>query len=295
MNAKRRNLFVLLGSALLGWPSLATGSGKSLNTTQARSTVTPRHVLCFLGGKNGLAGLRKAAQAAISQFGEGFSVDEAYSIDEADDRMERSFAICWDRVAENSFNEADESAVSGHGSILYVLGPPMVVEKTIAISATALRFVEFMLDGGAVAAKGESAGVAHGVDRWKELAGQAHDAAISNNFLLLASTCRLAFARRPIGDPTIGESMETVGFHLIGLPDLVIDEVKLANPKIYTNGDQIEIADFMDAIALKMTESGAGETITHGNYRLSDDERYENDSYKFNPFGIVTIKSLSLP
>jgi hypothetical protein len=35
----------------------------------------------------------------------------------------------------------------------------MMAEKTIAISATALRFVQFMLDGGALAAKGESAGV----------------------------------------------------------------------------------------------------------------------------------------
>ncbi|CAN7694856.1 hypothetical protein [Neorhizobium tomejilense] len=294
MNAKRRNLFIFLGSALLGWPSLAAGDRKSPATAPTRSTVTPRHVLCFLGGKDGLAVLRKTAQTAIRQFGEGFSIDESYSMDTEDDRMELSFAVCWDRVAESAFSEADERAVLEHRSVLYVLGPPMMAEKTIAISATALRFVQFMLDGGALAAKGESAGVAHGIDRWKELADQAHDATISNDSLALASICRLAFARRPIGDPTAGQSMETVGFHLVGLPDMVIDEVKLANPKIYTNGDQIEIADFIDAIATRMTEYGVGETIARDRHSLSDDERYEDDSYKFNPFGVITIKSVSL-
>lgn len=264
INAKRRNLFVLLGSALLGWPALAVGDRKIPATAPTRSTVTPRHVLCILGGKDGLASLRKTAQTAIHQCGEGFSIDESYSMDTEDDLMKLSFAVCWDRVAENSFSEADERAVLEHRSVLYVLGPPMMAEKTIAISATALRFVQFMLDGGALAAKGESAGVAHEIDRWKELADQAHDAAISNDSLALASTCRLPFARRPVGDPTAGQSMETV------------------------------IADFIGAIATRMTEYGVGETITRDRYSLSDDERYEDDSYKFNPFGVITIKSVSL-
>jgi hypothetical protein len=294
MNPKRRNLFALLGSALFAWPALSAGFGKNPATAPTRSTVMPRHVICFLGDKNGLASLRKTAETAISQFAEGFSIDESYSVDNADDRMKQSFAVCWDRVAENAFNEADERAVSEHGSVLYVLGPHVVAEKTVAISAIALRFVQFMLDSGALAAKGESAGVAHGIDRWKELADQAHEATISNDTLALASTCRLAFARRPIGDPTAGESMETVGFHLVGLPDVIIDDVKLPNPKIYTNGDQIEIADFIDAIATKMTENGVLETIARDKYSLSDDGRYGEDSFKFNPFGIVTIKTVPL-
>ena len=294
MNAKRRNLFVLLGSVFFAWPKLSAGAGKTPATAPARSNVIPRHVLCFLGAKDGLVALRKTAQTAISQFAEGFLIDENYSADFADDRMEQSFAVCWDRVAENAFSEADESAVSEHGSVLYVLGPQVMGEKAVAISATALRFVQFMLDGGALAAKGESAGVAHGINRWRQLAGQAQAAMMSNDTLAIASTCRLAFTRRPIGDPTAGESMETVGFHLVGLPDIVIEDVKLANPGIYTNGDQIEIAGFIDSIAARMTENGIMETIARDKYSLSDDERYEDDSYKFNPFGVITIKSVSL-
>lgn len=294
MNAKRRSLVAVLGSLFFAWPAFSAGSGKPPATAPARSNVIPRHVLCFLGGKDGLAALRKAAQTAISQFAEDFSIDEDYSANNADDRMEQSFTVCWDRVAENAFSETDERAVSDHGSVLYVLGPHVIGEKLVAVSATTLRFVQFMLDRGALAAKGESAGVAHGRNRWMELAGQAQAATTSNDTLAIASACRLAFTRRPIGDPTAGQSMETVGFHLVGLPDIVIEDVKLANPRLYTNGDQIEIASFIDAIATRMTENGIVDTIARDKYSLSDDERYEDDSYKFNPFGIVTIKSVSL-
>jgi hypothetical protein len=294
MNAKRRNLFVLVASALFSWPGLSVVFGKTPATASARSAVMPRHVLCFLGGKDGLAGMKKTAQAAIARFGAGFSIDEDYAMNEADDRMEQSFAVCWDRVAKNAFNRIDETAVSEHGSVLYVLGPPVTAEKTVAVSAIALRFVQFMLENGTLAAKGESAGIAHGRDRWMELAGQAREATQSNDTLALASTCRLAFARRPIGDPIAGESMETVGFHLVGLPDVVVEAVKLVNPKIYTNGDQIELAGFIDAVAARMTENGVVATIARDKYSLSDDRRYERDRYKFNPFGVVTIKNRSL-
>jgi len=294
MNAKRRNLFLLIGSAFFAWPALPATRGKISAPAAARSSVLPRHVLCFLGGSDGLASLRKTAQSAIDQFAEGFSIDETYSQDGEDERMERSFAICWDRVAENGFNEADERAVSEHGSVLYVLGPHVGAENTVAVSATALRVVRFMLDGGALAAKGESAGVAHGRDRWEELANQAQEATISNDILTLASICRLAFARRPIGDPTAGESMETVGFHLVGLPDVVIQNVKLADPGMYTNSAQVEIAGFIDTLATEMAENGVAKTVARKHYSLFDDERHDDDSYKFNPFGVVTIERMPL-
>ncbi len=72
-----------------------------------------------------------------------------------------------------------------------------------------------------------------------------------------------------IGDPTRGESMETVGFHLVGLPDIVIEDGKLTNPRIYTNGDQFEIAGFTDSIATRMTENGSVETIARDNTAFS--------------------------
>lgn len=97
-----------------------------------------------------------------------------------------------------------------------------------------------------------------------------------------------------IGDPTRGESMETVGFHLVGLPDIVIEGGKLTNPRIYTNGDQFEIAGFTDSIATRMTENGSVETIARDKYSLFGDERYEDDSYKFNSFGVIRIKSVPL-
>ncbi len=289
MNSKRRGLLAFLGGAVLGG-SASAASSKPLSFAVPRVAITPRHVLCFLGGKDGLPDLGQAARSAIGQFADGFSVDESYSVNEPDDRMEQSFAVCWDRVKENAFDEMDEQAVAGHGSVLYVLGPPMKAETTVATSATALRLVEAMLDHGAVAVKGESAGVAHGRRRWKELAGEARSAVASGDLLGLATSCRLAFARRPIGDPTDNEDMASVGFHLVGLPDVVIDEVQLENPKVYTNGNQLEIARFMDELAAEMAADGISTTVASNKYLLSDDNRYEEDSYKFNPFGIVSIK-----
>jgi len=85
----------------------------------ARSQVQPRHVLCFLGGEHQLAQMSDAAHAAIGKFATGFEVDTTYSIDHADSKMERSFGVCWDRVAPGAWTPADEEAVANHKSVLY--------------------------------------------------------------------------------------------------------------------------------------------------------------------------------
>lgn len=95
--------------------------------------------------------------------------------------MERSFNVCWDRVEPDAYQESDEEAVAGHGSVLYVLGPSMAAETAVATCGKALMFVHHMLDSGAVAVKGESAGVAHGVQRWKELFEQSRRNAAAND------------------------------------------------------------------------------------------------------------------
>jgi hypothetical protein len=95
------------------------------HAADSKSSVKPRHVLCFLGGENGRAHLSEAASSAIQQFATGFTVDTKYSLDRADPVMERSFGVCWDRVEPNAWTPADEAAVVNHKSVLYVLSPPM--------------------------------------------------------------------------------------------------------------------------------------------------------------------------
>lgn len=287
MDSMRRGVLAFLGGLILGRPSSSIASSKSPAFAKPRSSYKPRHVLCFLGGENGLAALQQSARAAIGMFGGGFVVDEDFSQDKPDDRMVRSFNICWDRVDPNAHEETDEDAVAGHRSVLYVLGPPMTAETAVATSAKALMFVQYMLDHGAVAAKGESAGVAHGVRQWKELSEQARSAADSHDLLALARSCRLAFARRPIGDDA--EGMASVGFHLVGLPDVLIPVGRKDDRQPSTNAEQLKIAALIDEIADQMAREGVEAALTDRHAALSDDTRYEEDEYKFNPFGVVTM------
>ncbi|MND43220.1 hypothetical protein [Agrobacterium tumefaciens] len=292
MNSERRGVLAFLGSLVLGAPSLGKAASRSSAFAESRSEYKPRHVLCFLGTEKGLTALQQSARTAVDTFAADFSIDEEYSQDEPDDRMERSFSVCWDRVDPDTYQEADEEAVAGHGSVLYVLGPSMDAENAVTTSATALQFVQHMLDHGAIAVKGESAGVAHGARRWKELFEQSRSDAASGDLLALARTCRLAFARRPIGDDANG--MASVGFHLVGLPDIEVGFIRKDENLPSTNPEQLKIAALMDDIADQMARDGVETTVTAHRATLSNDMRYEDDSYKFNPFGVVSIQGYKL-
>lgn len=287
MNSKRRGVLAFLAGLVLGQPSSSSASSKSSVFATARSSYKPRHVLCFLGGENGLEALEQSARAGIDALGDGFSVDEDYSRDKPDDRMVRSFNICWDRVDPEAYQKTDEDAVATHGSVLYVLGPSMTAETAVATSAKALLFVQHMLDHGAVAAKGESAGVAHGVQRWKELSEQMRKAAASDDLPAVARACRLALARRPIGDDADG--MASVGFHLVGLPDVLITVGRKDDQPGTTNAEQLKIAALIDEIADEMVKDGVEVALRRRHIELSDDTRYEENEYKFNPFGVATV------
>jgi len=288
MNSVRRGVLAFLGGLMLGRPSASRASAFAAS----RSSYKPRHVLCFLGGENGLDALLRSARAAIARFGDDFTADEDSSQNEPDDRMVRSFNICWDRVNPDAYQQADEEAVAAHGSVLYVLGPPMTAETAVVTSAKALMFVQYMLDHGAIAAKGESAGVAHGARRWKELFEQARSAAGSHDLPALAKTCRLAFARRPIGDDA--EGMASVGNHLVGVPDVLITFIRKDDRQPSTNAEQLAIAALIDDIGDQMTREGIDAAVAARHATLSNDTRYDEDEYKFNPFGVVTIRDEKL-
>lgn len=291
MNSGRRGVLALLGGLVLARPSLSAASSKPAAFAASRSSYKPRHILCFLGPVNGLEALRKSARAAVDDFAPDFSLDDDYSQNEPDDRMNRSFNVCWDRVDPDAYQLTDEEAVAGHGSVLYVLGPSMDAETAVNTSKNALRFVQHMLDNGAIAVKGESAGVAHGARRWKQLFEQSRGEAAADDGMALARTCRLAFARRPIGGDADG--MMSVGFHLIGLPDVQVRFTKNGNQPS-TNTEQLKIAALIDDIADQMARDGVEAVVKDRRAPLADDTRYEEDEYKFNPFGVVSINHVRL-
>jgi hypothetical protein len=245
------------------------------------SSVKPRHVLCFLGKDEGLLQPSKAVARTIADF--GFEIDRTYSQAQPDPHMERSFAVCWDRVIPNAWSAADEAAVANHKAVLYVLSPPMEQHKAVAYSAAALRIVEEMIEAGATAVKGESAGVAHGLKRWIQLAAECKATATTNHGLAVTSamsrTCRLAFAKRPVDGATYHES---VGFHLVGLPEIYVAK---------SRGSDRDAARLIDEIAGAMSERGIDATLADRRLSLSRQSDYAEDDFKFNPYGIVHVEA----
>lgn len=281
MDIVRRSLVKILGLAWgTGIPSAgahaAPGSKNAAFSLRVVS-VKPRHVLCFLGTKGALPALTAAANKAIAEFATGFSIDREFTQDTTDDRMSRSFSVCWDRVHPNAWTEADEDAVAGHKCVLYVLGPAMEAKHSAQVSAAALLLIFELIEAGSVAVKGESAGVAHGLARWRELALSASAAIKSSDDFELSRICRLALAKRPLSS---GTHLESVGFHLVGLPEIWVSQ---------SLGSEMEVVGIMDEVADEMTRNGVDATMTKRGGRLDPVSDYEEDSYKFNPYGILVL------
>lgn len=248
-------------------------------TDMQPSSVKPRHVLCFLGKDENLLHPPQAVTRTIADF--NFEIDRTYSQAKPDPHMERSFGICWDRVFPNAWSDTDEAAVANHKAVLYVLSPPLEQQKAVAYSAAALRIVEEMIEAGATAVKGESAGVAHGLRRWMQLAGESKATAKTNQGLAVTAamsrTCRLAFAKRPLGGDTYNES---VGFHLVGLPEVYVAK---------SLGSDRDAVKLMDETADAMSERGIEAALRDRKLQLSRMSDYAEDDFKFNPYGIVRI------
>ncbi|MFB6415810.1 MULTISPECIES: hypothetical protein [Bradyrhizobium] len=247
--------------------------------TMPPSPVKPRHVLCFLGKDERLLQPPKALARTIADF--DFEIDRTHSQARPDANMARSFGVCWDRVFPKAWTASDEAAVANHKSVLYVLSPPMAQQKTAAYSAAALQIVDEMFDAGAVAAKGESAGIAHGVARWRALMDQARKGSINSQGLRMTpavtKACRLAFAKRPLaGD----RYYETVGYHLVGLPEVYVAT---------SRGSDRDAVKLMDEIADAMNEHGIETTLRDRKLTLSREQDYAEGDFKFNPYGIVRI------
>lgn len=239
------------------------------------SEVQPRHVLCFLGREGRFLELCRMIQSAIDNLAPGFVIDKEFSQDMPDDRMARSFEVSWDRVHKAARTEEDERAVLEHGCVIYVVGPHMDAEDTVGMSTIALRLITYSLANGAIAAKGESAGVAHGVARWTEL---GHDVEHAKEDFALARLCRFAFSRRPLDD---GEFLCSVGFHLVGLPEVFV-------PRSLSNDDLV-LTSTIDRVADEIFAEGIPVILArYGAVLLSVDD-YDEDDFKYNPYGAIYL------
>lgn len=252
-------------------------SGVTCPAMSAAEPIMPHHMLCFLGQERGLNRLKEAAQAAITDFAPGWSIDEIYSRDSRDERMSRSFDVCWDRVEVNAYTSADQQAVENHGCVLYVVGPKMVRDATVGVSANALRFAGALIEAGATAVKGENAGIAHGLARWRQLHQQAEKFEESGDRNALSRICRMALAKRPLASD---KYFESVGFHLVGLPEVYVSK------RLGSDRDAVAV---IDKVADDMKQRDVQSVLRAYKATMSSKSDYKSGDLKFNPYGIVQI------
>jgi hypothetical protein len=245
------------------------------------SYPNPRHLICALG--EDLDALIAAAESFRGTAVQ-FTVDRDYSSDEADDRMDRSFGVCWDRVWPGAWTDADEEAVASHGAVMYALSPSLEREHAAAAAADAVKFAAHLLDHGAVAVKGESAGIAHGAARWRQLANEL-DLATGRARDRIA---RLAMTKRPLGGDDYYESL---GNHLVGLPEVYIGKaIGLGERAAVHRMDEIA-----DELAGGTSPAGAIDAvITKYSATLDLVSPYEGGfEFKINPYGILRVPTQS--
>jgi hypothetical protein len=245
----------------------------------------PRHVVCVLGEWKSFDDVERIVREVG---GEGFQLDDDYSMLGADPRMARAFEASRDRVTP-SFTDEDLAAIKAHVAVAYVLSPPMDRDAAQAISGRMLATTAALLEAGGTAAKGESAGIAHGRARWLGLAERY----ARGDALTRAAVLSAAWVRRPLGDDDRGV-FYSCGMHLLGEPDVELPDTL----------ESLEAVTWMDALCIYLLaekraddERGLrdGETFRpteeHDRrvlrHRACD--RYEEDDFFWNPYGYWTL------
>ena len=243
--------------------------------------IRPRHVVCLLGRWRSLDALEDLVARLT---GDGLEVDRELSVLEADPRMKRSFELAADRRSP-SITDDDRHAIEQHTAVAYVLSPPLPRGGERELSRRMLSVIAAALeDGGALAVKGESSGIAHGHERWLELARQS---ASSEPFVAELALER-AWVRQPLVDREVYYSC---GMHLLGEPDV----------EVPVSVEPHEAADWIATLALYLLtekpEGGVGDGHTFRRnpsdarrvLRAHPCRRYPEDDFFFNPFGYLRI------
>ncbi len=248
-------------------------------------TIQPRHVICVLGQWNDFSSVK----SVVDSVSPGFTLDLEYSQLEPDKRMKEAFKASLDRN-KVTVQDADWRTIDSHSAVAYVLSRPIRKADSESISATALLLVAELLKNGGVAAKSESAGLAHGRNHWLELARQYRQAIKDGDAHAASATLYQAWVQRAIFDEDTS-SLYSVGMHLLGHRDVEID-------------DDLEVPEavkWIDLMGLYLVadkpkrplRNGEGFRLCNSGPRriieLDDCERYAEDDFFFNPYGYVRL------
>lgn len=251
--------------------------------------ILPRHVVCLLGTWRTLAEMEEMFARLAPP---GFELDEEYSGPGEDDRMVTAFEHAADRVTPSFFQE-DVSAVRAHTSVAYVLSPRIPKAAAMQISGMTLQMVATMLEGGALAAKSESAGVAHGFRRWIHLFTEYKTGYSQADPVRYANALYDSWVRRPLSD---NKWWYSCGMHLLGLPDIEVEPREDPRQAIQCMdfiGTRLLAGESVDSLLVDKIimpekdlaiENTEPKTISH-----VPCERYEADDFFFNPYGYIRV------
>jgi thiol-disulfide isomerase/thioredoxin len=249
--------------------------------------ILPRHVICVLGQWHNFDQVKDAVAAC----GEDFTLDEEYSQLSPDARMTAAFEASVDRF-HPSMTDDDWEAVRNHTAVAYILSPPIHADAAESISARALLLTATLLNQGGLAAKSESAGLAHGRSRWIELGRSYMEANTAGDPHSASATLYWAWVQRLLHDPADG-LFYCCGMHLLGHRDTEID-------------DSLPVADaleWIDMMGLYLVADKPDRPVLAGEgFRLCDEgprriinftacERYDDDGFFFNPYGYNRLVS----
>lgn len=186
-----------------------------------------------------------------------------------------------------SLTEEDFAGVDRHEKVLYVLSPNFTAQDAPAVSRSFLRLGGRLLGAGGLGLKCESSGIAHGRERWLELAraaeGEEWQAALFR-----------AYVQLPLQD---GGDYYTCGLHLMGLPDLIVADDLLRQAVGNEKHPSRAAIDLFVTFGLYLLVEcppggfGSGHTFSADaessrfRVRWEPCTGYEEDDFFFNPFG----------
>jgi hypothetical protein len=188
--------------------------------------------------------------------------------------------------------DEDWQAIRAHTAVAYVLSPPLPQASAEKLTGRTLSLTAAILRAGGVAAKGESAGIAHGRTRWLELGDEYAAALQAADEHRQAAILYGAWVRRPLLDNQ-QNVFYSCGMHLLGQQDTEIETWL-----------DVEVAlEWMDLLGLYRVANKPQRAICDGEgFRLRDGGprrvmrlgpclRYERDDFFFNPYGYTRLVS----
>ena len=230
-------------------------------------------------------------KAAVAACGDDFTFDEDYSQLTPDERMPVAFEASLDRFSPTVTDE-DRDSIQSHTAVAYILSPPMPPSAAESVSARTLRLTATLLSQGGLAAKSESAGLAHGRSHWLELARRYSAAADDSDPHTAAAMLYRAWVQRAIHDPS-ASALYSVGMHLLGHRDTEVDD----SPDLPT------ALEWIDLMGLYLVADKPDRPVLAGEgFRLRDEgprriirqlpcRRYEEDDFFHNPYGYNRLVS----